>query len=129
MQKIVDRYNSSQDDVVVWFTAPAYGSDCLSKDVDAALARVSRRPRIALPASDRRCAVNEHDHFKDLGFGQDDFIDGTWQLANIEGRQYGVTMSTGPAALGYNRALFEKAGLDPDRPPTTGAELSRPPRP
>ncbi|TDD23980.1 extracellular solute-binding protein [Kribbella turkmenica] len=124
MQTIVDRYNSSQDDVVVRFTAPAYGGDYLTKILTASLAGAP--PAILALHSYEIPPLRRFLHtidFNDLGFSQDDFVDGTWQLATIDGRQYGVTMSTGPAALGYNRALFEKAGLDPDRPPTTGAEF------
>ncbi|MFB7337156.1 ABC transporter substrate-binding protein [Streptomyces adustus] len=39
------------------------------------------------------------------------------------GRTYGVTEGNYSMGLVYNRNLFEKAGLDPDRPPTTWDEV------
>jgi multiple sugar transport system substrate-binding protein len=124
MQKIVDRYNSSQDDVTIRFTAPAYGGDYLTKILTASLAGAP--PAIVALHSYEIPPLQRFLHpieLGDLGLSTDDFIDGTWQLGQIDDRLYGVTMSTGPQALGYNRQLFEKAGLDPDRPPTKGAEF------
>jgi len=40
-----------------------------------------------------------------------------------EGRLYGMPWVLSPKALLYNRKLFREAGLDPDRPPRTWAEL------
>ncbi|GAA1576151.1 extracellular solute-binding protein [Kribbella sancticallisti] len=124
MQKIVDRYNASQDRVTVRFTAPAYGGDYLTKILTASLAGAP--PAIVALHSYEIPPLKRFLHpieLGDLGLATDDFIDGTWQLGQVDDQLYGVTMSTGPQALGYNRQLFEKAGLDPDRPPTTGAEF------
>ena len=43
---------------------------------------------------------------------------GTW-----DGKVYALPFSADDSALIYNRTLFEEAGLDPDKPPTTWAEL------
>lgn len=40
-----------------------------------------------------------------------------------EGRQYGVPMDAYTMGLYYNRALFEKAGLDPEDPPQTWEDV------
>ncbi|GAA2072884.1 extracellular solute-binding protein [Streptomyces albiaxialis] len=40
-----------------------------------------------------------------------------------EGRQYGLPTANYSMGLLYNRTLFEKAGLDPDKPPKTWAEV------
>ncbi|MEO3753952.1 extracellular solute-binding protein [Streptomyces sp. B6B3] len=40
-----------------------------------------------------------------------------------EGRQYGIPTANYSMGLLYNRDLFEQAGLDPDAPPTTWAEV------
>jgi len=39
------------------------------------------------------------------------------------GKVYGLTDSQYAMGLNYNRALFKKAGLDPDKPPTTWDEV------
>ncbi|MEU9355330.1 sugar ABC transporter substrate-binding protein [Streptomyces griseoloalbus] len=48
------------------------------------------------------------------------------QLRDIytaDGKVYGIPRTGYSMGLIYNRALFEKAGLDPERPPTTWAEV------
>jgi ABC-type glycerol-3-phosphate transport system substrate-binding protein len=42
-----------------------------------------------------------------------------------DGKVYGIPYAAYSNALHYNRALFEKAGLNPDKPPTTWAEVRK----
>ncbi|RKN37868.1 ABC transporter substrate-binding protein [Streptomyces hoynatensis] len=42
---------------------------------------------------------------------------------DAEGRQYGIPTANYSMGLLYNRELFERAGLDPDAPPTTWEEV------
>ncbi len=44
-------------------------------------------------------------------------------IYTVDGRIYGIPRTGYSMGLVYNRELFEKAGLDPDRPPTTWAEV------
>jgi|GEM_PF-236796 len=44
-------------------------------------------------------------------------------LKDKQGHIYGVPVSMYALSLAYNRKIFEKAGLDPDKPPTTWDEL------
>jgi len=46
-----------------------------------------------------------------------------WNIATYAGRVYGWPWVLGTRALFYNKALFEKAGLDPEKPPETWAQL------
>ena len=48
---------------------------------------------------------------------------GHMTVATYEGRLYGVPLYADVSALFYNKDLFEKAGLDPNKPPTSLAEL------
>jgi multiple sugar transport system substrate-binding protein len=48
---------------------------------------------------------------------------GHMTVATYEGRLYGVPLYADVSALFYNKDLFEKAGLDPNKPPTTPGEL------
>lgn len=45
------------------------------------------------------------------------------RLAMHNGKQYAVPFSAESSFLLYNKALFKRAGLDPNKPPTTMAEL------
>jgi multiple sugar transport system substrate-binding protein len=44
-------------------------------------------------------------------------------VATYEGRLYGVPLYADVSALFYNKTLFEQAGLDPESPPTSLAEV------
>jgi multiple sugar transport system substrate-binding protein len=46
-----------------------------------------------------------------------------WESAVWKGRVYGLPWVQGSRVLFYNRDLFRRAGLDPDRPPETWSEL------
>jgi multiple sugar transport system substrate-binding protein len=48
---------------------------------------------------------------------------GHMTVATWEGHLYGVPLYADVSALFYNKDLFEKAGLDPEKPPTSLAEL------
>ena len=44
-------------------------------------------------------------------------------VGTYDGRLYGVPLYADVSALFYNKDLFEKAGLDPNKPPTSLAEI------
>lgn len=48
---------------------------------------------------------------------------GHMTVATFEDRLYGVPLYADVSALFYNKDLFEQAGLDPDKPPTSLSEL------
>jgi len=48
---------------------------------------------------------------------------GHMQVGTYEGRLYGVPLYADVSALFYNKDLFRKAGLDPDKPPQSLAEI------
>jgi multiple sugar transport system substrate-binding protein len=48
---------------------------------------------------------------------------GHMTVATYENRLYGVPLYADVSALFYNKDLFERAGLDPNKPPTSLAEL------
>ena len=50
---------------------------------------------------------------------------GHMTVATFNDRLYGVPLYADVSALFYNKDLFEQAGLDPDKPPTSLAELAR----
>lgn len=46
------------------------------------------------------------------------------KVATFDGKNYGVPHDIDLSAVFYNKVLFTKAGLDPDKPPTTLAEMA-----
>jgi len=47
----------------------------------------------------------------------------TWDQTLYNGHSYGLPFETDVRVLFYNKTLFQQAGLDPDKPPTTWDEL------
>jgi len=54
-----------------------------------------------------------------------DYYRACWQEAVYRGHVYAIPYGTDDRALYWNRDLFRKAGLDPDKPPRTWDELVR----
>jgi multiple sugar transport system substrate-binding protein len=56
-----------------------------------------------------------------------DFVDslapGHSDLSQVDGRWYALPYLNGPSMLMWNKDLFEQAGLDPEKGPTTWAEI------
>jgi multiple sugar transport system substrate-binding protein len=52
-----------------------------------------------------------------------DFFPGVLEMYTWRGKYLGFPNSTGVKILWYNKDLFRQAGLDPEKPPTTWAEL------
>lgn len=57
------------------------------------------------------------------GIDKADYVPKAWDAGNFKGQQFGVPISIFPRSLYYNKDLFKKAGLDPNAPPKTGAEV------
>jgi len=58
-----------------------------------------------------------------LNVRRDEFVPALWDIGVYGGRLYALPSTPFSVALYYNRQLFREAGLDPDRPPQTMAEL------
>ena len=58
------------------------------------------------------------------GFLKENFLDNILSLARLNDKQIGVPFSISAPILYYNADLFTAAGLDPNTPPTTWAEVS-----
>lgn len=52
-----------------------------------------------------------------------DYYPNVLEAHSIDGKVYGAPLYVSPSLLFYNKDLFEKAGLDPDAPPTTYDEM------
>lgn len=57
------------------------------------------------------------------GLTGDMFYPGPWASVTWDGKVYGAPRASNTIAVYYNADMFKKAGLDPDNPPKTWAEL------
>ena len=60
-----------------------------------------------------------------VGFKKEDFIEYAWDIATIEGKQYGIPLDNPLLGIYYNKAIFREAGLDPENPPTNREEFEQ----
>jgi ABC-type glycerol-3-phosphate transport system substrate-binding protein len=125
MQEIVHRFNQSQDRILVRYIVTA------GIDQKALVAIAGGDPpdvvglwSYNVPAFAEASAILPLD---DLGapFGvhPDIYSAGVRQVALHEGKFWAAINTGGSVAMYYNRELFRQAGLDPDHPPRTIAEL------
>lgn len=54
---------------------------------------------------------------------REDIFQSSWDFWTVDGKIAAIPTHATPVGMVYRRDLFEKAGLDPDRPPKTWAEL------
>ncbi|MFK9091513.1 ABC transporter substrate-binding protein [Bacillus salipaludis] len=57
------------------------------------------------------------------GIQKDQYYPFAWDEANYKGKLYAMPVDTDARMLFYNKDAFKKAGLDPEKPPKTIAEL------
>jgi multiple sugar transport system substrate-binding protein len=63
-------------------------------------------------------------YLKAAGFDPDEvFFEGPLSMCSFKDGIYALPLETDVRLLFYNKGLFEQAGLDPDKPPTTWDEL------
>src|ERR1035438_4459445 len=125
MQAVVDDFNRSQDRIEVRFLSVS--------EVDTKLllaASSGHPPDVAglwsenIPDFSEKGALTPLDGgLAAAGIGADHYIPLFWDLCRHRGHTWGLPTTPGCVALFYNKKLFRAAGLDPERPPATFAEL------
>src|SRR5271157_2711116 len=125
MQAVVDDFNRSQNRVEVRFLSVS--------EVDTKLllaASSGHPPDVAglwsenIPDFCEKGALTPLDGaLAAAGLGPDHYIPVYWELCRHRGFTWGLPTTPGCVALFYNKKLFRAAGLDPERPPRTLAEL------
>jgi multiple sugar transport system substrate-binding protein len=125
MQKVVKAFNASQDRIEVEVLS-------VSGLQDKALLAISGGiPPDVLGLSgaaitqfaDDRALMPLNDLAKASGIKPDRYIPAFYDMGLVRGRLYALPSTPATVALHYNRSLFRKAGLDPDRPPQTDEEM------
>ena len=59
---------------------------------------------------------------KALRLTEADFAPTVWQGGIYHDKRYGIPLDMHPLGFYYNKAVMRKAGLDPEKPPTTRSE-------
>jgi len=125
MQAVVDDFNASQDEVLVKMLPVS------SIEQKFMLAVAGGNPpdvvgitSQTLPVFAERGAFEPLDQrLERTGISRSDYLPVYWDMCAHRGFMWALPSVPVTVALHYNRALFEAAGLDPDRPPRTLDEL------
>ncbi|HEX6765710.1 MAG TPA: extracellular solute-binding protein, partial [Polyangiaceae bacterium] len=125
MRAVVDDFNASQKRVFVDFVSVSG----ISQKTLIAVAG-GHPPDIAgvwatdvIDYADKRAVIPLDEMAKGTLVSREHFLPIYFDMGVYEGHLYGVPSTPGTTALHYNKRLFREAGLDPERPPRTLAEL------
>lgn len=127
MQDIVDDFNRSQDRIEVHY------SSISTIDIKLMLAIAGRHPPdiagvwgSSLPTYVENNALLPLDKLTGQAGIQDrDYVPSIWQVCHYHGHLWALPSTPQSVALHWNKRLFREAGLDPNRPPRTIAELEQ----
>ncbi|PZD97444.1 ABC transporter substrate-binding protein [Paenibacillus sambharensis] len=126
IEKIIQDFNQSQDRITVKHTYLPWGDiwtknlaaiaagnppDVIVNDIATVAQRAENKQAADLSAYTRKEPV------------EDRFFPELWQAVTHEGKPYALPFNTDTRFLYYNKEAFREAGLDPEKPPGTWAEL------
>ena len=129
LSALTDQFNSSQLQVHVTLVNQTSYDDTFAK-FSAGLANgqlpdVAQMEDIDLQAViDSRAALPVQSCINASGYSESDFVPRTVKYWTVGGVQWAMPFSVSNPVLIYNRAAFTKAGLNPDAPPATLADLA-----
>ncbi|WP_379133967.1 ABC transporter substrate-binding protein [Paenibacillus sp. sgz500958] len=126
MKKIVDKYNSSQDQYKVKFVIQPNGE--YYKQLDVALSTGKERPDLMIMHVDQVPTYQSKEQLQPVdelavaaGINSADFAEAPVKYATIDSKLYTIPLDIHPVVMYYNKDLFEKAGIT--APPTNRAEF------
>ncbi len=127
MRKLCTQFNTAHPNIKVTMTAIAWAE--YYQKVPAAVSN-GRAPDVGIMHADtlatnaaRRVIDPLDDVATALKLTENDFTALSWKGGEYQGKRYGIALDMHPAGLFYNKTVMETAGIDPEKPPTTGDEL------
>ncbi|RYG26809.1 ABC transporter substrate-binding protein [bacterium] len=125
MMKVVDEFNKSQDRIEVQVLSVSGLQDkallAISGGIPPDMMGLSGAA--VTQFADDRALMPLDELAQEHGIKPDQYIPAFYDGGIVRGKLYALPCTPATVALHYNRALFRKAGLDPDRPPQTDEEL------
>jgi multiple sugar transport system substrate-binding protein len=126
--KLVERFNGEHGNIAVAVTTYRWedyygklaGAVSSGNGPDIAVMHVDQLATFAA-----RGVITELDDVAAaLGFSEADFAPTVWRGGLYAGKRYGIPLDVHPLGLYYNKAVLSRAGLDPEKPPTTRDEYA-----
>ncbi len=126
MLKLVERFNGEHDNIKVKMNTIEW-ADFYPKVPSAV--QSGKGPDVAAMHADQlgtnaaRGVIQPLDDVaKSLGLKEGDFAPEVWQAGVYNGKRYGIPLDMNPLGFYYNKAVMERGGLDPNKPPQTNEE-------
>jgi len=128
LKRLTDRFNDSQDEVEVELQFQGTYEDNLAKllasrasgDVPALIQLHDVTTQLLV---DSGMLTPVQDFIDRENYDLSDFVQRTVDYYTVDGKLQGMPFNISNPILFYNKVHFREAGLDPDRPPQTLAEL------
>jgi sn-glycerol 3-phosphate transport system substrate-binding protein len=124
LQRLVDRFNASQDEVKVRLVFQGGAGDIVLKlltslrsgDVPALVELVEADVQVMVDSG----GVTPVQEFVDAeGYDLSDFDEKAVQYYTVDDKLYAMPFAVSVPMLYYNKVAFREAGLDPEKPPLT----------
>ena len=130
MEMMVQQFNESQDSVVIDLTQGSwteYNAQLNNSVLAGEAPQIATVLNFAMPTMYQALVPLNDSPAGDLlakyDIKRSDYVDYIWDIANIDGKQYGIPLDNTLLGIYYNKDLFREAGLDPENPPKTLAEF------
>ena len=126
MKQLVNQFNSEHDNIKVTMNTLQW-ADYYAKLPSAVTA--GKGPEVAIMHVDsvatnaaRRVIQPLDDVAKALNLSEADFAPVPWQAGLYNNQRFSIPLDVHPLGFYYNKSVMEKAGLDPEKPPTNAEE-------
>jgi len=130
LEMMVNDFNKAHDDLKIDLTQGSwteYNAQLTNSVVAGEAPQIGTVLNFSMPAmSPTLIPLNDSpvgDLLEKYGISKSDYVDYIWDIANVEGKQYGIPLDNTLLGIYYNKDLFRKVGLDPDNPPTNLREF------
>lgn len=129
MKRLVDQFNSEHPNIAVTMNTMQWG-DYYTKLPGAVAA--GKGPEIGIMHVDsvatnaaRRVIQPLDDVAEALKLSEDDFAEVPWKAGIYNDQRFAIPLDVHPLGFFYHKGLMEKAGLDPEKPPTNREEYEQ----
>lgn len=125
MREVVDDFNKSQGRIWVDYSSVSQIDRRLMLAIAGGVPPdIAGVWGLSVPVYSENNALTPLDEFASAkGIGPAKYIPVYWETCNHEGRLWALPSTPTTLALVYNKKMFRDAGLDPERPPRSIAEL------
>lgn len=126
-EKIIAGFEAANPDIDIEYQECPYGNDMETKlNTGFASGTAPDVINFTMASMGTRVPLGQYaqlDSYMENWDGKEDMMENVLSLGSVGDKVYGIGVLADPRILIYNKELFEKAGLDPEAPPTTWEEF------